>query len=184
MLTVEIVYFVHGTTPDNEKNIATGWGDCTLSEQGLRQTEKLSQKLKDVPFDIIFCSDLTRAVVSAERIWHYHTHIIQDKRLRECNYGDLTGTDTSKLKKIMSNHIDKPFPNGESYKAVERRIRTFLEEIKQKYSGKKIAILAHQAPQLALDVILKNKAWEQAIKEDWRRKQPKEWKPGWTYYLT
>ena len=84
----------------------------------------------------------------------------------------------------MSNHIDKPFPNGESHKDVERIIRTFLEDIKQKFSGKKIAILAHQAPQLALDVILKNKTWKQAIKEDWRRKQPKEWKPGWTYYLT
>ncbi|UCG03977.1 MAG: histidine phosphatase family protein [Candidatus Heimdallarchaeota archaeon] len=183
-MTVEIVYFVHGTTNDNEKNIATGWGDCTLSDLGLKQTRKMSQRLKDVQFDCVFCSDLRRAVDSVNIIWGSLIQIIQDKRLRECNYGDLTGVKISTLRKIMIKHIDNPFPNGESYKEVEKRIRSFLEDLKENYLGRKVAILAHQAPQLALDVILNGKTWKQAIKEDWRRKQPKEWKPGWIYYLS
>jgi broad specificity phosphatase PhoE len=183
-LAVEVVYFVHGTTVDNERNIATGWGNCTLSDLGLNQTKELSLQLKDIPFDVVFCSDLKRAIDSADRIWDSQTQVIQDKRLRECNYGDLTGIHTSKLKEIMSDHINKPFPNGESYKEVERRIRQFLEDIKQKYDGKKVAILAHHAPQLALEVLLKDKTWKQAMEEDWRRKQPKEWRPGWTYFVS
>ena len=57
----------------------------------------------------------------------------------------------------------------------------FLEYLKQNYNGKHIAIVAHQAPQLALDVLLKNKTWEQAIKEDWRHS--KAWQPGWEYIV-
>lgn len=183
-MVIEIVYFVHGTTNDNEKNIATGWGDSTLSDLGFEQTKKMSQLLKDVPIDIVFCSDLKRAVDSANIIWGSSTRIVQDERLRECNYGELTGIKTSQLTSIMINHINNPFPGGESYKEVEKRIRNFLEDLKKNYLGKKVAILAHQAPQLALDVITKDMTWKQAIEEDWRRKQPKEWKLGWTYYLS
>jgi len=41
--------------------------------------------------------------------------------------------------------------------------------------------VAHQAPQLALEVILKNKTWERAIAEDWRN--TKSWQPGWKYEI-
>jgi len=41
--------------------------------------------------------------------------------------------------------------------------------------------VAHQAPQLALDVLLKGRTWPQAIAEDWRNK--KAWQTGWEYEL-
>jgi len=44
-----------------------------------------------------------------------------------------------------------------------------------------VAIVAHKAPQLALDVLLKNKTWQQAFAEDWRK--TKSWQPGWDYVL-
>jgi len=53
--------------------------------------------------------------------------------------------------------------------------------LKENYDGKSIAIVAHKAPQLALDVIIKKKTWKQAMKEDWRK--TKTWKPGWDYKL-
>jgi alpha-ribazole phosphatase/probable phosphoglycerate mutase len=103
--------------------------------------------------------------------------------LRECNYGDLNGGDSEKVESMIIEHINKPFPNGESYKDVEKRIRNFLDELLENWSGKKVAIVAHKAPQLALDVIVSKKTWEQAIKEDWRLKVPKAWKPCWDYVL-
>lgn len=57
----------------------------------------------------------------------------------------------------------------------------FLEFLKQNYNGKSVAIVAHKAPQLALDVLLKNKTWEQAFAEDWRKR--KAWQHGWEYIL-
>lgn len=79
----------------------------------------------------------------------------------------------------MENYIDTPYPNGESYKDVERRVADFLAFLKQNYDGEHVAIVAHQAPQLALDVLLKGKTWQQAIAEDWRK--TKAWQPGWEY---
>ena len=64
---------------------------------------------------------------------------------------------------------------------MEKRIKDFIDFLKENYDGKRIAIVAHQAPQLALDVILGGKAWEQAIDEDWRKK--KAWQPGWNYSI-
>ena len=79
----------------------------------------------------------------------------------------------------MEDYIDAPFPRGESYKDVEKRMAGFLADLKQNYDGKHVAIVAHQAPQLALDVLLMGKTWQQAITEDWRK--TKAWQPGWEY---
>ena len=182
-MTIKIVYYVHSTTVDNEEKRVTGWGESPLSEIGLKQAKANVEQLKEVEFDKIYCSDLKRAVNTAKIMWGETAKIVLDKRLRECNYGEMTGINTKKMKKIMFNYIDNPFPNGESYKDVEKRVKGFLEEVKREGGRKKVAIVAHQAPQLAMEVILKNKKWKQAIKEDWRRKQPKQWKLGWTYYL-
>jgi broad specificity phosphatase PhoE len=180
---VNITYFVHGTTTDNEKGIASGWSDAELSELGKRQSVELKKLIKNKKFDIVFCSDLKRAIDSAKLTFGDSVKIVQDKRLREVNYGDLTRADSNKVDSLILNHIEKPFPNGESYKDVEKRIRNFINDLLEKYSGKTVAIVAHKAPQLALDVVLKGKTWEQAVKEDWRSKQPKDWGPGWNYKL-
>jgi broad specificity phosphatase PhoE len=177
-MAVRITYFVHGTTLDNEKDLAIG-GE--LSEKGIEQSKGLEKIIENENFDAVFCSDLRRSVDSAELAFGKNYKIIKDKRLREANYGDLTRTDFSKFKNNLKDFIDEPFPNGESYKDVETRVSDFLEFLKKNYSGKHIAIMAHQAPQMALEVLLKAKSWEQAIDEDWRNK--KEWKPGWNYIL-
>ncbi|MCK4525432.1 MAG: class I tRNA ligase family protein, partial [Candidatus Andersenbacteria bacterium] len=179
---IDIAYFVHGTTVDNENNKASGHYDAELSELGIQQSKDLNKTIKDQKFDIVFCSDLKRAVDSANLTFSDRDiKIIQDKRLRECDYGDLTQADASKVLAVEKNVINKPFPNGESYKDVEKRTKDFIDDVINNYQGKKIAIVAHKAPQLALDVILKNKTWEQAFDEDWRK--TKAWKPGWKYEL-
>ena len=77
--------------------------------------------------------------------------------------------------------IMERFPDGESYEDVKARIANFLEFLKKNYDSKSVAIVAHKAPQLALDVLLGGKTWEQAFAEDWRKK--KAWQPGWNYRL-
>jgi broad specificity phosphatase PhoE len=180
-MPIKITYFVHGTTTDNEKSLATGWMPGELSELGISQAKKLGELVSNKNFDIVFCSDLKRAVDSAELGFAGKYKIIQDERLKETDYGDFTEKPAKEFKNNLIDYIETKFPNGESYKNVEKRIASFLEFLKEKYDGKHIAIVAHQAPQLALDVLLKNKTWKQAIEEDWRKK--KTWQPGWEYIL-
>ncbi len=180
-MSVKITYFVHGTTTDNEQDLATGWAPGELSKLGKKQAEGLGLLVKDKKFDVVFCSDLQRAIDSAELAFSGKYKIIQDKRLREANYGDYTKKEVKAFKSNMNDFVEHPFPDGESYKDVEKRIKEFCDYLKNNYDSKHVAIVAHQAPQLALDVILKGKNWEQAICEDWRN--TKSWQPGWEYEI-
>ena len=175
-----ITYFVHGTTTDNEKGLATGWLDGELSELGRSQAKELGRLVAAKNFDAIFCSDLKRAVDSAQLAFGNKHKITQDQKLREINYGDFTQKPDN-FKANLAAYVDQPFPNGESYLDVEKRINEFLEFLKKNYDGKNVALVAHQAPQLALEVILNKKTWPQAITEDWRNK--KAWQPGWEYVI-
>lgn len=180
--TIKITYFVHGTTTDNEAGIATGWHHGKLSELGIKQSAELKAMISDKKFDVVFCSDLQRAIDSAKFVFGsliLEDNIKIDKRLRECNYGDMNGAPSEKVEAY--DCISNRFPNGESYLDVEQRMKSFLKDILKKYPNKNIAIVAHKATQLALDVILKSKTWQQAVAEDWRKK--KEWMPGWEYVL-
>ncbi|MFH1990773.1 MAG: histidine phosphatase family protein [Patescibacteria group bacterium] len=180
-MSIKITYFVHGTTIDNEKDISSGWSDVELSELGVKQSIELKEQIKDKKFDIVFCSDLKRAFDSAKLTFEGIVPIITDKRLRECNYGKYNAQPSSIVEPMQEKHIIERFPDGESYDDVKNRIADFLKFLKENYDEKDIAIVAHKAPQLALDVLLKNKTWEQAFVEDWRKS--KTWQPGWEYRL-
>ena len=176
---MKITYFVHGTTIDNEKHISTGWKDVELSDLGIQQSKDLKNKVDVKQFDIIFCSDLRRAVDSANLTFKGAVQIKTDPRLRECNYGDYNGKPSDIVEPLQEKNIEKPFPNGESYEDVKKRVGEFLENVKREYDGVHIAIVAHKAPQLALDVLLKNMTWKQAFENDWRKTGA--WQPGWKY---
>lgn len=174
---MEIMYFVHGTTFDNAESKCSGWKQVKLNELGKEQAIKLG-KNTNFDFDIIFTSDLIRAIDSANLAFPSIPKI-QDARLRECNYGKYDGEDKKFV--VYEEHILYPFEDGESLKDVEKRMRSFVDYLKENYSNKKIGIVSHRAPQLALDVITKEISWEEAIQNDWRKS--KNWQPGWKYVI-
>ena len=169
-MDLKIIYYVHGTTFDNASKKCSGWKQLELNDLGKEQAINLG---KNTPykFDVLFTSDLIRAIPKFQ--------VIEDKRLRECNYGDLDGEDKNQI--IYEDHINNPFPNGESLKDVEKRLRDFLKYVKENYKDKTIGIIAHRAPQLEIEVITKNISWEEANANDWRKTGA--WQPGWEYCL-
>ena len=177
-MKTKIIYFVHGTTYDNASKKCSGWNQVKLNELGKEQAANLGKVNSDIKFDVIFTSDLVRAIESAD-IAFPNVKKVQDKRLRECNYGDLDGKDKNLL--IYEEHVDLPFPNGESLKDVELRIKNFIDDILKEYKGKTIGIVAHRAPQLAFEVITKKISWDEANEKDWRKTG--NWQPGWEYNI-
>lgn len=178
---VKITYFVHGTTTDNEKEISSGWFDVELSELGIKQSAELKDLVKDKHFDVVFCSDLKRAVHSAKLTFEGDVEIVQDERLRECNYGEYNAQPSEVVEPMQEVNITKRFPGGESYEDVKARVSDFLDYLKKNYNDKSVAIVAHKAPQLALDVLVDGKSWEKAFEDDWRKR--KAWQPGWQYNI-
>lgn len=176
---VKIIYFVHGTTTDNSEHKSTGWIPGVLTEKGIQQSIDLKNQINLDEIDLVISSDLQRAIDSADYTFKGLKEILHDSRIRECNYGDLNGKDTSLVK--YEEHITEPFPNGESLKDVEVRVREFCDYLKEEFDGKTVALVAHKAPQLALEVITKGVTWEEAIEKDWRK--TKAWQPGWEYII-
>ena len=179
-MAVTITYFVHGTTTDNENYISSGWKDVDLSKLGKKQSVELPVRNTD-KFDVVYCSDLLRAVHSAELSFKDKFPIIIDERLRECDYGNYNGKPSDIVEPLQEKMITEQFPNGESYEDVKMRIESFIDDLRTDYDGKHVAIVAHKAPQLALEVILNNRSWVEAFASDWRKVG--KWQPGWKYIL-
>ncbi len=180
-MSVHITYFVHSTTTDNEEKRASGWNDVPLSARGEEQAQALRELIQDRHFDAVFTSDLSRAVRTADIAFESSIPHIADARLRECDYGEHTGGPAEIVEPLQEKSIETPMPGGESYEDVKLRIADFLSMLHEEYDGKRIAIVAHKAPQLALDVLLRGMIWEEAFAKDWRKR--KEWQPGWEYEL-
>lgn len=176
-MAVDIVYFVHATTTDNEENRATGHAPGELSELGVQQAKDLGDKV-DEEFDAVYCSDLHRAVRSAKLAFGDKYDIRKDERLRECDYGEMT---QEKATWNIKEYIDERYPDGESYSEVEDRISDFLEFLWKEHQEDKVALVSHQAPQLAIEATTEGKSWEEVIENDWR--EVGKWQPGWKYRL-
>lgn len=137
---MKIIFFAHSTTNDNQLKKATGWLQGELSSKGIEQAKTLPTLVKDSSFSVVFCSDLKRAIQSAELGFESAHPIRHDWRLREANYGKLDGTDKS-FKTDMTKFIDAPYPDGECYKDTEKRIRSFLDDLKKLYKWSTLPLL-------------------------------------------
>ncbi len=175
---VTIVFEAHGTTFDNEAHRSSGWNDVLLSPLGVKQSEEMGKRYRDDQFDVIFCSDLKRSVDSANISFSGRNFkVVQDKRLRECDYGDMTQQSNDVVDAEKPNRIDKPFPNGESYKQTSGRMKDFLNDLKENYEGKRVMVIGHRATQYGLEYWILGKPLKEIISAPWK------WQPGWTYKL-
>lgn len=175
---VKIIFEAHSTTFDNEAHLSSGHNDIELSPLGEKQAKELGERYSGQDIDAIFCSDLQRSVKTAEIAFKGKFPIIKDKRLRECDYGDLTQHSSEEVDKEKPEHINKRFPNGESYEQTSKRMKDFLTDLKKKFDGKRVMIVGHRATQYGLDHLIKGADLKTLVVT------PFKWQPGWTYKLS
>jgi 2,3-bisphosphoglycerate-dependent phosphoglycerate mutase len=146
----------HGQTAFNASGTKTftGWIDVDISEVGVKQATDISERLKDVHFDIAYTSRLLRARNTLEILLKPHTYgvpVVVDDRIIERSYGDLSGKLHSDVKeqhpemyKVWHRSYDVPPPNGESVKMVEMRVYPFIHEVlRNSGDDKNILMSAH-----------------------------------------
>jgi broad specificity phosphatase PhoE len=177
-MTIELVYETHSTTTDNEAGIATGWLGGRLSEAGRAQAKALGERRRDDGLAAVFTSDLRRAVETAEIAFDgSDVPVRHDRRLRECDYGELNGGRAAEIERERPRRIDEPFPGGESYRQVVERTRSFLNDLIPELDGSRVLLIAHSANRWALQHLLLGIPLEQVIVA------PFEWQEGWLYTL-
>lgn len=177
-MTVEIVFETHSISVDNERGIATGWGQGRLSDRGKELAKQLGERSRGRNLDAVFTSDLRRAVETAEIAFgDSGIPIFRDARLRECNYGAMNGTPVAKLEAERARRVREPFPKGESYEEVVQRMEEFLDDLSRDWHDKRVLVIGHSATWFALEHLLKGASLEELVD------RPYEWQEGWRYEL-
>ena len=130
------IYLVrHGETDWNQAGLLQGQTDIDLNAQGFDQAAEAAERLKDVHFEIAFCSPLIRARHTAETIvGDRKISLTADERLRELNFGPWEGVDIRTIKDETSQPFTNPGgyipPEGaESFEQLYARSGEFVEQV-------------------------------------------------------
>lgn len=150
---VSVVYLVrHCEAEGNINDVFQGHTDGEISPRGALQLEKLKEKCRDIPFDIIYSSPLQRAYKTAQAANYYHNvPIIKENGIIELNGGDMEGKKWNELPQLFpdtypvweNNHTKFVAPNGESIVQVYIRMRDSILKIVGDNKGKTIGIFSH-----------------------------------------
>ncbi|HAS74209.1 MAG TPA: alpha-ribazole phosphatase, partial [Clostridiales bacterium UBA8960] len=145
----------HGETTANVAKRFAGVWDVELTEKGVGQAILTGEKLKDIAFDAIYCSDLKRAHDTAVLV-SKHQSVKPEKvsAFREMNFGIWEGKMFSEIKESDGALLNQWFsdfehfkvPEGESVKEMFERVTNAYKNIIAPYSldsDTKIAIIAH-----------------------------------------
>jgi broad specificity phosphatase PhoE len=173
---VALVYETHSISIDNERGIATGWLGGELSERGRELARALGDRRR-AEADVVYSSDLERAVETARIAFGESGPIQLDERLRECDYGELNGHPVAEIDAERLHRITTPFPGGQSYLDVVEQMRTFLDDLRSRHDGQRVVAISHSANRWALQHLLEGTPLEELVAA------PFDWQPGWLFTL-
>ena len=150
-----LYFFRHGETISNKNRIKQGVQiDDYLDTQGVLQIEKITKFIQFLNLDVLFTSYLHRAEETAALInksLPEPVSILHDFRLRERDFGSLTGKTHEEWDKILPNHREmetlqtydySPF-GGETVDQVRQRALSAILDIAENYDHKNIGIITH-----------------------------------------
>jgi 2,3-bisphosphoglycerate-dependent phosphoglycerate mutase len=177
-VAIEVVFETHSTTVDNEAGRATGWLPGELSEAGRGQARELGLRRAEDGIAAVFCSDLRRATQTAEVAFGGTAiPVLNDWRLRECDYGERNGMPVAELHAGRTSHLDQPYPGGESWRQAVARVGRFLADLHLRWDGRRVVVIGHVATRWGLDHYLNGAVLEDLAGRDFA------WQEGWEYRL-
>ena len=145
-------YFLmrHGEATHNVAGVLStpedGDGDYPeLTDIGREQVKLAGEKLLDEKINVIYTSPYLRTMQTASIISGIiGVKIFTDKRLVERNFGVFNGRPIMQYYKYFKNNeerIAKKPEGGETLADVYGRVKNFLDEVNNLYSGKNILII-------------------------------------------
>ena len=177
-MKIELVFETHSTTVENEQGIAMGWIPGKLSTLGREQAAALGKRRRNDGIDVVFTSDLARAVDTAEIAFAgADIPILHDWRLRECNYGTRNGMPAAEMHKTRPEFVDTSYPGGESWRQAIARVGLFLDDLPVLWDGCRALLIGHIATRWALQHFLGGRSIEDLLADDFT------WQEGWEYRL-
>ncbi len=131
-MAVQITYFVHGTTTDNQKEISSGWSDVELSDLGVKQSIELKDQIKDKKFDVVFVPISNEQLIPPNLLSK-----VRSKSFKIPDFENVTMANIMLAFPVLSSlskkkTSSKDFLRAKVMKIVKKRIQDFLNFLKGK----------------------------------------------------
>jgi alpha-ribazole phosphatase len=145
----------HGITEFNSTRRFAGYSDVEMSAVGLRQVEKLRDRLAGEKIDVVYSSDLKRAMVTAEVIRSdRQVDIVACPELREVNYGEVEGLTYPEIRQrypkvaesVANFTLRLNFPGGESFEEFIERVSKFADRLNRHAPSETVLVVSHSGP--------------------------------------
>ncbi len=142
----------HGETDWNRANRCQGCIDIDLNEEGVKQAEAVAERLAGEPIDIVFSSQLSRAVNTAAKIAEKHSlEVIKSKALNEIAFGEWEGLTFEEMRARTDYNFScwkttphlASFPGEGNLERVMQRSMDFITQIIKENEGKNIVVVSH-----------------------------------------
>jgi broad specificity phosphatase PhoE len=131
----------HGETDWNRDGIWQGHGDPPLNALGRRQSASLADRLGDLEIDVLYSSDLRRALETAEIVAGAKgLGVVPDPELREMDVGSWTGLTRTQ---IEERYPGMTYHDGESREAFDNRVVTALHRLAASHDGGCVIAVTH-----------------------------------------
>lgn len=148
---MKLILLRHGQTEWNLASKMQGWRDSKLTATARKHLKQLAKK--QIGCDVIYSSDLGRAMATARIVANQNgARIIIDKRIRERNFGVLSGHKKN-CNKVPVNYwlayqqrYLQPIthvPTLESELDFEQRIKAFIWHLAHKHQEQKVLVIGH-----------------------------------------
>jgi alpha-ribazole phosphatase len=129
-----------------------GHSDPPLNDRGRTQLSSLNERLRFHPIDVLYASDLQRAVQTAEAIGKARNVAIDTTpALREIDFGDWEGLtweaieerDPAYAARWVAEFPNLPTPNGEPIALFRERILNEVTRLRHEAANANIAAVTH-----------------------------------------
>ena len=143
---ITVIAMRHGESRHNVLGIVNGDPKKLyhLTPKGRWQARSFVQRLKNKNIVAIIASEMLRTQESAEPLAKVKKLPIEvDKRLNDIGAGKLEGLPILEFRKI-TNNIKRSVKGSETSKGVAKRLKSFLQDLLDCYSGQTVAIVSSE----------------------------------------
>ncbi len=136
----------HGQVETNIHNQINGWNPEELTTIGIEQARGAENKVKALNIEYVLCSPIVRTKQTLnnlnldEKITVYYDDRLKERNAKSMVYKKVDSVDNNiwydKTKDIV-------YEDAEGFKSIIERVKSLLDEIKDKYYGKNILLITH-----------------------------------------
>lgn len=151
-MTTKLIFVRHCEAASNIDRFFRGQTEAQISEKGRRQLELLSARFRDIHYDYIYSSPLSRTMQTAQAVNRtLNLPIIRCEGIMEINGGDWEGRPWGELPSVYPEQSEKwanaphefVAPGGESMVQARERITRAAVEIAERHKGKTVVCVSH-----------------------------------------